>query len=34
MSGPMPKNYVLESIGIAIVLIIIMVLFLKSSWGH
>jgi len=34
MSGPMPKNYVIESIGIALVLIIVMVLFLKSSWGH
>lgn len=34
MSGPSPKNYVLESVGIAIVLIVIMVVFLNYSWGH
>ena len=35
MSGPAPKTYVLHTIGIAIVIVIAMILFLKSQWfGH
>ncbi len=29
----MPKNYVFETVIIALVLIVIMVVFLKHSWG-
>ncbi len=29
-----PQTYVLHTFGIAVVMIIAMVLFLKSQWGH
>ncbi|CAN5795732.1 hypothetical protein BH11MYX2_BH11MYX2_10400 [soil metagenome] len=29
----MPKNYVFETVIIALVLIVVMVVFLKHSWG-
>lgn len=34
MSGPMPKTYQFESMIIAIVIIVALVLFLKHSWSH
>jgi hypothetical protein len=34
VSGPAPKNYVIHAVGIAIVIIIAMIFFLKSQWGH
>lgn len=34
MSGPMPKTYVFETMLIAIVIVVVMVLFLKSQWSH
>jgi hypothetical protein len=33
MSGKAPQNYILHAVGIALVLIIAMVLFLRSAWG-
>jgi hypothetical protein len=33
MSGKLPQNYVLHSVGIAIVIVVAMVLFLRSAWG-
>ncbi len=32
MSGPAPKTYILHTVGIAIVLVVLMVLFLKWQW--
>lgn len=34
MSGPSPKNYAFETMLIAIAIIIAMIFFLKSQWGH
>jgi hypothetical protein len=34
VSGPTPKTYVFETFLIAVALIIAMVFFLKSQWGH
>jgi hypothetical protein len=33
MSAPTPQNYVVHTIVIAIVLVVVMVLFLRHSWG-
>jgi hypothetical protein len=34
MSAKPPQTYILHAVGIAIVLVICMVLFLRHSWGH
>ena len=33
MSGQQPQNYILHAVGIALVIIVAMVLFLRHSWG-
>jgi len=33
MSGKAPENYVLHAVGIALVITIAMILFLRSAWG-
>lgn len=33
MSGQPQQTYILHTVGIAIVLVIVMVMFLRSSWG-
>jgi hypothetical protein len=34
VSGPGPKTYTLHAVGIAIVIIIAMIFFLRAQWGH
>jgi hypothetical protein len=33
MSGKAPQTYILHTVGIALILVIAMVLFLRHSWG-
>lgn len=33
MSGQQPQSYILHAVGIAIVIVIAMVLFLRQAWG-
>jgi len=33
MSGKPPQTYILHSVGIALVIIVAMVLFLRQAWG-
>lgn len=33
MSGKLPQNYVLHTFGIAVVIIVAMLLFLRHQWG-
>lgn len=34
MSGPAPKTYMFETLLISLAIIVAMVLFLRSQWGH
>lgn len=34
MSGKPPQTYVLHTFGISIVLVVLLVMFLRSQWGH
>lgn len=33
MSGKAPQTYILHTVGIALILVLAMVLFLRHSWG-